>query len=64
MATEVDCTETELGRECADPVQNFNIEKIIHHESYNSPNPFQNDIALVRLDRDIEENGKNIDITV
>ena len=54
----MDCAKDSFPKECAPPVQNFDIEKIIPHESYNSPNPFQNDIALVRLDRDAVFNGE------
>ena len=60
LSAEKDCLKDSRPQVCAPPVQNFDIEKIIPHESYNSPNPFQNDIALVRLDRDVEENGEEL----
>jgi len=53
LNTEKDCEE---GR-CADPVQNFGIEKVIAHEDYGKPVEFQNDIALIKLDREAQENS-------
>lgn len=38
-------------------VQDFQIEKVIPHENYNTPNSFANDIALLRLDRKYERRG-------
>ena len=38
--------------------QDFDIEKIIIHPEYNSPNTFQNDIAIVKLDRKVSLNGQ------
>ena len=37
--------------------QDFDIEKVIIHPEYNSPNTFQNDIAIVKLDRKVSLNG-------
>ena len=39
---------------CAPVPQDFGVEEIIPHPNYSSPNPFQNDVALVRLDREAE----------
>ena len=33
---------------------------VIIHPEYNKPSRFQNDIAIVKLDRDIEINGDNL----
>jgi len=41
---------------CSDPPQNFGIEKVIFHENYSKPKPFQNDIALIKLDAEVVEN--------
>ena len=38
--------------------QDFDIEKITIHPEYNSPNTFQNDIAIVKLDRKVSQNCK------
>jgi len=51
--TEEDCDESR----CANPVQNFGIEKVIFHEEYGQPVDFQNDIALIKLDREARENS-------
>jgi hypothetical protein len=36
------------------------VDKIIFHPKYNTPNPFKNDIALIRLSAPVVENGKKI----
>ena len=33
---------------------------VIIHPEYNKPSRFQNDIAIVKLDRDIEINGDHL----
>lgn len=38
---------------CSDPPQDIKIEKVIFHESYGKPKAFQNDIALLKLVRDV-----------
>ena len=44
-----DCEEIEENeRDCADPVQDILVEKIITHPEYDTINYF-NDIALIRL---------------
>ena len=35
-------------------IQDFEIEKVIAHEEYNTPNTFSNDIALLRLNKKVE----------
>ena len=42
-------------------MQDFEPVEVIIHPEYNKPSKFQNDIAIVKLDRDIEVNGKNFD---
>ena len=43
---------------CADPVQDFGIAQVIAHPDYNKPNRFWNDIALLRLDRQVSSSRK------
>ncbi|CAG9769235.1 unnamed protein product [Ceutorhynchus assimilis] len=50
---ETDCIYTKFGSDCADPPEYFNFERIIVHESFSS-NGTANDIALIRVDRDIQ----------
>ena len=45
---------------CAPKPQDFVPTKIIPHESYNAPNPFQHDIALLKLDRPVVRNGTSV----
>ena len=42
---------------CAPLPQDFEPVEIIVHPDYNKPSRFQNDIAVIKLDRDIIENG-------
>ena len=37
--------------------QDFEPVEVIIHPEYNKPSKFQNDIAIIKLDRDIEING-------
>ena len=39
------------------PVQNLGIAEVIFHPGYNKPRKFMNDIALLKLDREVEYNG-------
>lgn len=42
----------EIERDCADPIETFGVESFVVHPDYNRPK-YSNDIALVRLDRDV-----------
>jgi len=50
LSTDIDCDDG--GQSCNDPPQNFEAEEIIFHPDYNKPNQYQNDIALIRLNRE------------
>lgn len=61
--TTVRVGEWDLGKEedceegyCAPPVQDFKPELTTPHPEYNKPKRFQNDIALIKLDRPVIEN--------
>ena len=41
---------------CCPKPQDFEIEKVIFHENYGKPKPFQNDIAVIKLSRNVVEN--------
>ncbi|XP_031354793.1 serine protease 7-like [Photinus pyralis] len=54
VMTDVDCIDhTMFGRECSDPVQEYSAEEVTLHPEY-MPSTTYNDIALVRLSRDVE----------
>lgn len=53
LSEEIDCW---AKNNCAPKPQDFVPTKIIPHESYNAPNPFQHDIALLKLDRPVVRN--------
>jgi len=42
--------------DCAEPVQDFTDFEVIPHPEYNRPERYQNDIALIKLSRDVEIN--------
>ena len=42
---------------CAPPPQDFSPVEVIIHQQYNKPNKFQHDIAIIKLDRDVQVNG-------
>eukprot|EP00092_Neocalanus_flemingeri_P101326 GFUD01129556.1.p1 GENE.GFUD01129556.1~~GFUD01129556.1.p1 ORF type:complete len:481 (+),score=114.68 GFUD01129556.1:36-1478(+) len=54
LKSDKDCTED--GTICTETPQDFDVEKVIFHESYGKPKPFQNDIAIIKLSRDVIEN--------
>ena len=55
LSTDIDCDDG--GQSCNDPPQNFEAEEVIFHPDYNKPNQYQNDIALIRLNRDAVYSG-------
>ena len=55
LSTDIDCDDG--GLSCNDTPQNFEAEEVIFHPDYNKPNQFQNDIALIRLNRDAVYSG-------
>lgn len=55
LNTDVDCYE----KACAEPAQDVPIEEIITHESYADRGSRYNDIALLRLSREVEYTGEN-----
>lgn len=51
--TEMDCEIQQNFQVCNPPTQSFGIEQAITHPQY-SPTSVQNDIGLIRLDRDAD----------
>ena len=49
-----DCQE----KTCNLGVQDFDIGKVIVHEQYNKPVLYRNDIALIKLNGQVSQNGK------
>ena len=61
LSTEEDCEGKDTPDEiCAPRLQEFRIEEVIAHKQYNSPKLYQNDIALIRVDRDIDFRFENV----
>jgi len=54
LNSEDDCKEDQSF--CCPPHQDFDIEEVIFHKSYGKPKPFQNDIAVIKLSRNVTEN--------
>ena len=46
-------------KDCNAGEQDFEIEDVIHHPSYNSPHIYKNDIAIIKLKGKIAENGRS-----
>ena len=44
------------GSVCSPPTQEMEVEKIIYHQNYGKPKPFQNDIALIILTKNVSIN--------
>ncbi|XP_076234951.1 ovochymase [Calliopsis andreniformis] len=61
LNSERDCNRDENGVElaCTEGYQDFGIENVLPHEEY-SQETVRNDIALIRLDRDMNFRPKNI----
>lgn len=56
--TDVDCLENPTGKECADPAVDVPVDERIAHEEYDPQDLNQyNDIALLRLTRDVRFTG-------
>lgn len=55
LRAEKDCRRAGGGGEmCTLPPQTFGIEKIVVHPTFNQRAPESDDIALLRLDRDVD----------
>jgi len=52
LASEIDCE----GTFCAPEAQDITVENVILHPSYGKPEAFQNDIAIVKLSRNVTRN--------
>lgn len=55
LSRDTDCNLND-NRDCAPPVEDINIKSIIPHQKYNDDNKL-NDIALIRLARDVSFGG-------
>jgi len=42
---------------CAPPPQDIDVDEVIFHKSYGKPKAFQNDIAVIKLARNVTENA-------
>ena len=61
LSTEKDCEDKNTPDEiCAEKIQEYRFEELIPHKEYNRPGRFANDIALIRLDRDIDFRPDNV----
>lgn len=59
IRSDIDCTEVEGFQDCNLPPQTLGIQESIAHSGYNvNSRDRTNDIALVRLDKDVRFNGK------
>lgn len=55
LRAEKDCRRAGGGGEiCTLPPQTFGIEEVVAHPTFNKRAPESDDIALIRLDRDVD----------
>ena len=50
LKSDDDCSDDGF---CCPAPQDFDVEEVIFHESYGKPKPFQNDIAVIKLSKDV-----------
>lgn len=53
---EIDCDGEGRNKLCAPAPQDIGVEEVIFHQSYGKPKAFQNDIAVIKLERNVTEN--------
>jgi len=53
---DIDCAGEGRNKLCAPPPQDISVEEVIFHKSYGKPKAFQNDIAVIKLARNVTEN--------
>lgn len=56
LDNDVDCTGDVGNQICAPAPQDIDVEEVIFHQSYGKPKAFQNDIAVIKLARNVTEN--------
>ncbi|CRL05909.1 CLUMA_CG019129, isoform A [Clunio marinus] len=62
ISKDIDCNNYKDNSTCSDlPVEDIEIESIISHKDFNNENMI-NDIALIRLSRDVELSKKRINV--
>ncbi|XP_050726365.1 phenoloxidase-activating factor 1-like [Eriocheir sinensis] len=57
ITSEVDCENRGGRRVCAPPIQAFRPVEVTRHETFNTRGTVSDDIALIRLDRDVTFNA-------
>lgn len=57
LSSEIDCETRSGSRTCAPPHQTFTPVEIIRHPDFNTRGTVSDDIALIRLDREVEFNA-------
>jgi len=55
LDSERDC-QPGRPQDCAPPHQDIGVSRVIHHPSYGKPQAFQNDIAVIELEREVTSN--------
>jgi len=56
LDSDEDCTGSGPNKICSPTPEDIPVEEIIFHESYGKPKSFQNDIAVIKLARNVTEN--------
>ena len=58
LSTNMDCLQSRKITFCAAAIEEYGVESFIAHRGF-SRHSQQHDIALIRLDRDVEFKGNN-----
>lgn len=53
---DIDCDGEGRNKLCAPAPQDIDVDEVIFHKSYGKPKAFQNDIAVIKLARNVTEN--------
>jgi hypothetical protein len=56
LEKDIDCDGEGRNKLCAPALQDIGVEEVIFHQSYGIPKAFQNNIAAIKLERNVTEN--------
>jgi len=57
LLSDIDCNGFGI---CAPKPQDIPVKSVTHHNDYNNPSFFSNDIAIIELENPVVENGNSL----